>query len=184
MLTVNFNPFPEITTERLTLTQITINDSEQVLVLRSNKTLMQYIPRPLAKTLEDAAFLIETMNTGIANGESINWGIKLKHTNRLIGIIGYVRFVKSNYRAEVGYLLHSDFHRKGITQEALNAVVNYGYTALKLHSIEAIIDPRNIASANILEKNGFVREGHFKENLFFENTFLDSVYYSRITPVK
>lgn len=183
MLVLDFNPFPNLSTERLVLNQITMDDKEDLLVLRSNQQVMKYIPRPLAKTLEDAAFLIETMYTGINNTESINWGIRLKPDNKLIGIIGFVKFLKPHYRAEVGYLLHPNFQRMGIMQEALTAVINYGFNDLKLHSIEAIIDPRNASSAGILEKNNFVKEAYFKECFFFDGVFLDSVYYSRITPI-
>lgn len=184
MLTISFSPFPELLTERLILKQITGEDKEQVLRLRSDKKIMRYIPRPLAQTVEDAAYLIETMNTGITNAESINWGIKLRNDKQLIGIIGYVKFVKPHYRAEIGYLLDTSFHKKGIMQEAITTVINYGFKVMKLHSIEAIIDPDNIASAKVLEKNGFVKEAHFKENFLFNGIFLDTVYYSLISSTK
>jgi ribosomal-protein-alanine N-acetyltransferase len=51
---------------------------------------------------------------------------------------------------------------------------------MKLHSIEAIIDPENHGSAKVLEKNGFVKEAHLKEYEFFEGRFLDTVIYSII----
>ena len=49
---------------------------------------------------------------------------------------------------------------------------------MQLHSIEAIIDPSNYASAKVLEKNGFIKEGHLRENVFFNGQYLDSVIYS------
>ena len=51
---------------------------------------------------------------------------------------------------------------------------------MKLHSIEAVIDPRNSASEKVLQKNGFIKEAHLKENEFFEGEFIDSVIYSRL----
>ena len=55
---------------------------------------------------------------------------------------------------------------------------------MKLHSIEAIIDPENKASAVVLEKNSFVKEAHLKENEFYEGRFLDTVIYSLLNPEK
>jgi ribosomal-protein-alanine N-acetyltransferase len=90
---------------------------------------------------------------------------------------------KEHYRAEVGYLLSLDYRGQGIMQEALRAVVNYGFQTMKLHSIEGIIDPENIASANVLKQSGFVQEAHFKENQFYNGRFHDTVFYSILTPV-
>jgi ribosomal-protein-alanine N-acetyltransferase len=67
---------------------------------------------------------------------------------------------------------------KGIVTEAIKAVIKYGFETLKLHSIGAVIDPENVASAKVLKKNGFVKEAHLKENEFFEGRYLDSVIYS------
>ncbi len=47
MLTVNFNPFPVLETQRLRLRQITEDDKNEIFALRSDKDIMQYVPRPL-----------------------------------------------------------------------------------------------------------------------------------------
>ncbi|MEO6722681.1 MAG: GNAT family protein, partial [Ferruginibacter sp.] len=64
--------------------------------------------------------------------------------------------------------------------EALFKVIDAGFELLKLHSIEAHINPANIASANILLSVGFVREARFKENFFYNGTFRDTEIYSRL----
>ncbi len=102
----------------------------------------------------------------------------LKSTNKVIGVIGFYRMQKENYRAEVGYMLHTDFHKQGMMKEAIDVVIAYGFTQMKLHSIEAVIDPRNTASENVLIRSGFVKEAHFKENFLHQGEFLDSVHYS------
>ena len=68
--------------------------------------------------------------------------------------------------------------------EALKAILHYGFHNLKFHSVEANIDPENTASKHLLEHNGFVREAYYKENYFFEEKFWDSAIYSLLTPVK
>lgn len=178
MLAVNFTPFPILSTERLTLRRITQNDVNELFILRSDAQIMRFIPRPLATTIEDAVQLIQVINDAIDNNESITWAIALKKKNKLIGTIGYVRMAKERYRAEVGYLLHADYQGFGIMQEALNSVIKYGFEELKLHSIEAIIEPENIPSAKLLKRNNFVKEAHFKENCFHNGQFLDSIHYS------
>ena len=68
--------------------------------------------------------------------------------------------------------------------EALKAVLHYGFYTMKLHSVEANIDPENATSKKLLERNGFIREAYYKENYFFEGKFIDSAIYSLLTPVE
>ena len=116
--------------------------------------------------------------TGIESNEGINWAITYKDNPKLIGIIGHYRIKPEHFRAEIGYMILPEYNGKGIVSEAVKEVVTYGFTEMKLHSIEAIIDPENHGSAKVLEKNIFVKEAHLKENEFYEGRFLDTVIYS------
>ena len=178
MLTINFSPFPNLKTERLLLRRVDSNDIKEIFALRSNPETMKYIPRPLVKTDEDALEHIAMIDSKIDSNEGINWAITLKDNPKLIGVIGHYRIKPENYRAEIGYMLLPEYNGKGIVSEAVKEAVNYGFQVMKLHSIEAIIDPDNYGSAKVLEKNGFVKEAHLKENEFFEGRFLDTVIYS------
>jgi ribosomal-protein-alanine N-acetyltransferase len=179
MLDITFLPFPNLETKRLILKQINTNDADAILSLRSNDEVMKYIPRPYLKTKEDALELIAMFDDKIENGIGINWGIYfLDEPQKLLGIIGYYRMKPEHYRAEVGYMLFPEYNGKGIVSEALGRVIEYGFKEMKLHSIEAILDPENIGSERVLLKNGFVKEAHLIENEFYEGRFLDSMIYS------
>jgi len=179
MLELNFSPFTQIKTERLLLRRVTNADAPELLFLRSDETIRKYIDREKLKSLEEAAIFIKTIDEAINNNEKIMWGIALKDKpNNLIGNIGFWRFINQHYRAEIGYMLHPDFWNKGIMQEALLATIDFGFKEIKLHSIEAHINPENIASGNVLEKCGFIREGYFKEDYYLKGKFIDTVVYS------
>lgn len=178
MLNFNFTPFPVIETERLILRRITNDDVNEVFELRSNPETMKYIPRPLVKTTEDALEHVAMIEEKITSNIGINWGITLKGDSKVLGIIGYYRMQPENYRAEIGYMLLPEYHGKGIIPEAVNRLIAYGFDDLKLHSIEAVIDPENLASEKVLQKCGFVKEAHLKEAEFYEGKFLDKVIYS------
>ena len=178
MLTFNFNPFPNLETKRLLLRRVVKSDVDEIFFLRSNEEIMKYIPRPILKTPQDALKHITTIDATMNNNEGINWAITLKNSSKLIGIIGHYRIQPQNYRAEVGYILHPDYHGKGIVPEALKKVLEYGFMEMKLHSIEAVIAPDNAASEKVLLKSGFTKEAHFIENQFYEGRFLDTVIYS------
>jgi len=72
-------------------------------------------------------------------------------------------------------MMFPEFRGKGLISEAIKVVVKFGFDVMKLHSIEALIDPDNIASEKVLQKNGFVKEEYLTENEFF-----DTVIYSRL----
>jgi ribosomal-protein-alanine N-acetyltransferase len=182
MLTVNFSPFPVLSTERLLLRQVTKNDAHELFQLRSSKTVMNFIDRPMAVSITDALQLIEKINDSLINNDGITWAITLKNYAALVGTIGFWRMMKEHYRAEIGYMLHPDLQGKGIMQEAITAVLDYGFYIMKLHSVEANVNPANTASIKLLERNNFIKEAHFKENYFYNNTFLDSAVYSLLAP--
>lgn len=56
-------------------------------------------------------------------------------------------------------------------------LVNFGFKELNLHRIYATCDPRNGASAKVLEKIGMVKEGRLRENLLIKGGWRDSFVY-------
>ena len=178
MLNINFTPFPNLETEYLYLRRVVEKDVNEIFALRSNKETMKYIPKLLVKTKEDARAHIAMIDEKIENNEGINWAISLKNEPKLIGLIGHYRIKPEHFRAEIGYMLLPEYHGKGIITEAIKETVKYGFEIMKLHSIEAVIDPENLASEKVLLKSGFIKEAHFKEKEYYEGRFLDSVIYS------
>jgi ribosomal-protein-alanine N-acetyltransferase len=185
MLNINFDPFPVLTTERLVLREVTNDDVNEVFFLRSDDRVMKYIGRAKAESIDEAVKWVALVHDSRVKNEGICWGISLKSDpKKMIGNIGFWRMEKEHYRSEIGYVLYPDQQGKGIMSEALAAVLKYGFETMKLHSVEANIDPENMDSKNLLERNGFVREAYFRENFFFDGTFYDSAIYSLLAPKK
>ena len=177
----DFNLFPEIQTERLLLRKMVSEDINEIFILRSNEEAMKYIDKDLATTINDAEIFFNRINEAANANTGITWAISLKERpGKMIGSIGFWRLITEHYRAEIGYMLHPFFWRKGIMKEALVAVIDYGFNVMPLHSIEAQINTGNTASANILESVGFIKEAYFKENYFFHGTFSDTIVYSKL----
>jgi ribosomal-protein-alanine N-acetyltransferase len=180
MLAINFAPFPFLTTERLRFRQLAPEDVNEVFKLRSDERVNKFIARTQCKTIEEAGAFINKINRGINNNDCIYWAITFKNDSRLIGTICLWNIQPENYRAEIGYELIPDFWRKGIMKEAIPKVVEYGFETMKLHSLEANLDPDNLQSVMLLEKNGFIKEGHFKESTYFNGKFSDILVYSLV----
>jgi ribosomal-protein-alanine N-acetyltransferase len=178
MLTINFHPFLNLETERLFLRKLDNNDVNEILELRGNPETMKYIPRPLAKNLDDALEHIKMINDAIEKNTGINWAVTIKGSNKLIGLIGHYRIQPENHRSEIGYMILPEYQGKGYVTESVKAILEYGFNQMNLHSIEAVIDPENFASEKVLQKLGFVKEAHLVENELWDGKYWDTVIYS------
>lgn len=88
--------------------------------------------------------------------------------------------MKNHYKAEIGYELTPEYWRKGFMTEAIQKILEYGFNALGLNRIEALVEPENVNSRRILEKIGLKDEGTLKEYLYWKNQFVDTVVYALI----
>lgn len=180
MLKISFDPFPQLRTPRLLLRRVVPADAEAIYRLRSDPQNMKFVPRPLAASVDDAQDHIRAISEKVETGTGINWAMQFPERSALVGIIGLFRIEPENYRAEIGYMLLPEHQGKGLATEAVGAAVDYGFRQLGLHSIGAIIDPGNIASARVLEKSRFRKEAYFRENGYFQGRFLDTIVYGRL----
>ncbi len=181
MLELNFTPFPDLKTERLLLRRIKKDDATEIFFLRSDESVLKFIGKEPAKNIQEAEEFIEKIDANINSNQAIMWGIALKEdTRKLIGTICFWNIQTEHYRSEIGFVLHPAHWRKGIMKEAISKILDYGFTVMKLHSIEGRIHPENIGSASALESTGFKKEGYLKEDFFFRDQYMDTVIYSRL----
>ena len=182
MLTIQLTPFPELQTARFTLRELRDTDAPTLLAHRSDTQIMRYLDREPETTLEQIAKFLEQARQDLAANQGVLWGIAQPGVAKLLGTVILWHINPTHHRAEIGYWLHSDYWRQGVMSEVLAAVLDFGFRKLRLHSLEANVNPDNTASRKLLEKHGFVQEAHFRQNYFFRGQFLDSIIYSLLTP--
>jgi ribosomal-protein-alanine N-acetyltransferase len=154
-----FHPFPELTTERLTLRRINASDAEVILYLRSDETINKFIKRPESsktKNLDDALKFIKRIDDGLGIGNFISWGITMTGDQTIVGTICLWNFSEDRKAAEVGYDMNPLFQGKGIMSEALQSVLSFGFEVLSLDKIVAFTQKNNEPSKKLLERNGLV----------------------------
>ena len=100
----------------------------------------------------------------------------------MIGKIILFQYHQQNRRAEIGYILNHNYWRRGLMKQALQAVIDFAFTTLELHRIEADVDVDNTASLGLLESLGFEREGLFKERWRVYDEWQDSVMLALLNP--
>lgn len=175
-----FESFPILETQRLILREFSYSDTTDLFQIRSNRRVMEFMDSPTHKSLADSKEMIILMLDSYFNKSGINWAIENKFTGKMIGYIGYWRIMNEHVRAELGYALKTHVWGKGFMKEALWEVLQFGFEQLQLHSVEANVNPQNLASSRLLKSLGFQKEGHFKENYFFDGRFIDSDIYSLV----
>lgn len=147
---------PELTTSRLHLRPISAADFETLFWLRSDERVNQFIDRQPPENLADVASWFEKIKEKAAADGLFYWAICMKGEGAsLVGTACLFNFSTENSTVEIGYELHPDFQKKGLANEALQAVIRFCFDKLPFETIEADIHKNNAASIKLIEKHGF-----------------------------
>ena len=83
-----------------------------------------------------------------------------RETDALVGVINLSNIVLGLFRsAYLGYYAFAGCERQGLMREGLRTVVGHAFKSMKLHRLEANIQPGNAASIALVRSCGFSREG-------------------------
>ena len=143
-----------LTTERLTLREITTNDAEFLLKLLNEPSFIENIGDRNVRTIDDACQY--ALNGPIASYEQHGFGlylVELKDMRTPIGICGLVKR-ETFSDADIGYAFLPDFWRKGYALEATLATKRHAFDVLGHKKLLAIVNLENASSIRLLEKLG------------------------------
>jgi RimJ/RimL family protein N-acetyltransferase len=148
-----------IVTKRLILRPPTLKDAEDIAANANTLDVTRYLGLvPYPYHVKDAKDFIKFRRKR-AKHNPYNFGIILRSSGKLIGMIGFPAFDKFGAKAEVGYWLGKKYWRQGITEEALRVLIKFAFKKLKLVRLYADAFVENKASAKLLKKVGFKKEG-------------------------
>ncbi|WP_294677030.1 GNAT family protein [uncultured Fluviicola sp.] len=173
-----FEQFPVIQTERLLLRQIQLKDAVEIMQMRQNKRVNQFIARNSMTGVEAAEELVKKTSDAFESKAAIGWAGILRDGSEIIGTCGFNRIDYPNNRAEIGGELSVDYWGKNIALEAVRAIVSFGFEKMNLHAIEAFVSPGNRGAIFLLESLGFEKEAHFKDRVYFNGTYQDMAVYT------
>ena len=128
--------------------------------------------------LIQAERIIEHFISTFEMKKGMRWAIIVNDGDRFVGTIGLNNLALGMKKAEIGFEIHPDFWRSGITSEALQAVLDYSFEKLGLHRMGAVTFPENSASIGLLKKNGFVEEGKLRSYLVQNGHSHDALIFS------
>ncbi|MEO6189236.1 MAG: GNAT family N-acetyltransferase, partial [Saprospiraceae bacterium] len=161
MIELNFTPFPNLTTDRLVLRQLNMDDANEIYLLRSDENINKYLDRDKATVMDDAINFINKINNEVSINNSLYWAITIKGNNALIGTICLFSMDIEKNRAEIGYELMPKFQGKGFMQESISIVIRFAFDNLRIKTITATPTADNSKSVTILKRNNFKLDRNF-----------------------
>jgi ribosomal-protein-alanine N-acetyltransferase len=97
---------------------------------------------------------------------SICFFICLVTDGSIIGAASLSQIFRGGFQnAYLGYYVASPYAGRGYMTEALQLMLRYAFKDLKLHRLEANIQPGNAASIALVKRAGFVLEGYSERYL-------------------
>jgi ribosomal-protein-alanine N-acetyltransferase len=173
-----FKSLPIINTKRLRLRPLSLDDAADMFEYSSDPEVTQYVSWEAHQSIEDAVIFLNTSVEQYAKAEPGTWGIELREEAKLIGTIGFVYYSAANSRIEIGYAISRKYWGRGITTEALTALIELAFRQWNINRIEAHCFPDNHASARVMEKCGLRYEGLLRQRYFLKNAFRDLKLYA------
>ena len=92
----------------------------------------------------------------------------------IVGFFNLSQIVRRSLQsAYLGYAVGKRYAGQGYMREGIELVLRHAFLALKLHRIEANIQPGNQASLRLVQRLGFRYEGLSPEMLFIDGAWRD-----------
>lgn len=169
----------KIETQNLILRQFTYEDNSAMLKnwIADEKIQFMY-SEPTYTTKEAVDTLLNKYINSYQNNDYYRWAIIAKENEECIGQIAYFLVDTKNNFAEIEYCIGSAFQCRGFATEATKAVIDYGFSKIKLHKVQICHKSINVPSKRVIEKCGFHYDGTLRDYFYVNGMYVDRLYYS------
>ncbi len=166
-----FSNIPTLKTERLSLRAMHPIDAEDMYDYACRREVTEFLlwePHPsVAYTKQYLGYI----QSRYALGDFYDWAVIERESRRMIGTCGFTRIDTVNNMAEIGYVLNPDFWGRGYATEMVQKIIEFAFSELGVHRIEARFMEGNRASLRVMEKLGMTFEGYHKDAIFAKGKY-------------
>lgn len=144
------------TSSRVELRPLTVADQDEfcALVRASSELYGPYMPLPA--TAEEFRAWMRRFDDGTNRGLLV----RVRQTGAFAGMVNINSIIRGRYQgASLGYAAFAPSAGRGYMTEGVAATVRHAFTDLRLHRLEANIQPANEASRALVRRLGFRYEG-------------------------
>lgn len=112
-------------------------------------------------------------------GTLYHFGVFEKRTGRLMGFVLLALVLRFNVQsARISYTIFNNYWKHGYGRETAEATIQFAFRRLKLHRLEAEIQPHNRSSLALARRLGFQFEGMRRGAVYFDRKWHDHVIYA------
>jgi ribosomal-protein-alanine N-acetyltransferase len=166
-------------TNRLKLRPLSKDDAQDMFEYTSQQASTKYLSwDPHSNIGRTISFLEELESKYGSIHSEFSWGIELKETGKMIGVVKLFDISSASRRAEVSYILNSNFQGKGYINEAIAAVIEFCFSEMKLIRVQARCSTDNIASEKVMQKAQMSFEGILKKYWILKGEIKDVALYA------
>lgn len=177
---LNHKGTQEIHTHRLLLRRFLLSDTTSMFSnYATDSRVTKFLSWTPYEREEDIRPFLSTVIQEYDLPYTYHWAIEFE--DEIIGSISTLSIDEKNLSCEVGYCLGYAYWNKGITSEALGAVMDFLFEEVGMHRIMAKHDVENPASGKVMEKCGMTYEGTLKEHYRrHDGTFSNAKVYGKV----
>ena len=168
-----FSHFPQLETERLILRAMRVCDAPDMYDYARRPDVTQYLLWNPHSDIGYTKRYLEYLAGRYRLGQFYDWALIHKADGRMIGTCGFVRFDLPHNSAEIGYVLNPDYRGQGLMVEAARRVLQFGFSVLNLHRVEAQFMIENLASRRVMEKLDMTFEGVRRQSMLVKGLYRD-----------
>jgi RimJ/RimL family protein N-acetyltransferase len=167
-------------TERLLPRPFVPDDFDALLAIQSSPDVARWLywePRGRDE-VQSTLGRKQTETTLAGDGDTISLAVVLKGSSELIGDAILHLLSAEHRQAEIGFIIHPDYQGRGYATETGRVLLRLAFEAFGIHRVVGRLEPRNAASARVLERLGMRREAHFVENEFVKGEWQSELVYA------
>ena len=164
---------------RIVLSKLSLADESDFLAAtRRSRALHRPWTSPPATPAAFRAYVARTQQPG-----HHAFALRRRDDGALVGLIAVSNIVMGLFRSgHLGYYVFAGCERQGHMREGLGAVVRFAFRSLKLHRLEANIQPGNRASIALVRSLGFAKEGYSPRYLRIGGRWRDHERWAILAP--
>ena len=153
---------PELTTERLVLRLISIDDASFILRLLNDETFIRFIGDRKVRNEDQALNYVKTLQERHHSNAEFAFAVTLRGTDEAIGICSL--FKRESLDApDIGFAFLAEYRKRGYAFESAFATLEFAKSVLQMKRVVAVCDGQNAQSIALLKKLGL----HFESQINF-----------------
>ncbi|MFH9728178.1 GNAT family N-acetyltransferase [Streptomyces sp. NPDC017254] len=167
------------TPSRVELRPLTLSDQNEFCALVRASSELHRPFMQLPSTDEEFQAWMRRFEDGTNRG----FLIRVRETGAAAGMVNINSVIRGRYQgASLGYAAFAPSAGRGYMTEGLTAILRHAFTDLRLHRLEANIQPANKASLAVVQRLGFRYEGLSPAYLYIDGGWRDHERWAITAP--